>query len=95
MVRESEAIRTHVILPRQLVREIDEVVGRRGRSKFLAEAVAGHLARLKRARLAEEFGGSLADVCVPGWENRESTEAWVRGLRASDRDEDEGGTAGR
>jgi metal-responsive CopG/Arc/MetJ family transcriptional regulator len=38
-------VRTHVIIPVELLETIDRLVGRRGRSTFLAEAAAEKLAR--------------------------------------------------
>lgn len=77
-------MRTHVVLPVELVEEVDELVGARRRSRFFADAVAEKLARLKLLRAAEVALGSLADVDVPGWETAESTGRWVRDLRAAD-----------
>ena len=80
----SEAVRAHVVLPRELVEAVDEVVGRRGRSRFFAEAAREKLARVRLARAARKAAGSLADVDVPGWETSESAEEWVRTTRRAD-----------
>ena len=77
----KEAVRTHVVLPRELVEELDELVGPRHRSDFIAEATKEKLAHLKLVRAAEKFAGSLADVDIPGWETSESAAEWVRELR--------------
>ena len=78
----SEAkVRTHVVLPRELVQAVDELVGRRGRSRFLREALEEKLACLRLIRAAEKAAGSLADTNIPGWETSESTVEWVRALR--------------
>jgi len=76
-----EAVRTHVVLPRELIEELDELVGPRHRSEFLAEAAEEKLSRLKLARAFEQFAGSLADVDIPGWETSESAAEWVRASR--------------
>ena len=61
------------------------MVGRRGRSKFLGEALEEKLARLRLIRAAEKVAGSLADTNIPGWEASESAVEWVRAARrASD-----------
>lgn len=73
--------RAHVVMPRELAEQVDELVGERGRSRFIAEAVAEKLARLRLLRAAEGAAGSLKDVDIPGWETRESTEAWIRQSR--------------
>jgi len=78
-------VRTHVVLPRRLVEAVDEMVGRRGRSKFLGEALEEKLARLRLNRAAEKAAGSLADTNIPGWKTSESAVEWVRAARrASD-----------
>lgn len=79
-------VRTHVILPVELVEEVDELVGNRRRSHFFAEAVSEKLARLRLVRAAESALGSLTEVDVPGWETAESTKRWVSDLRAVDKE---------
>ena len=82
----SNTIRTHIVIPRQLVEEVDQAIGRRSRSKFFAEAVAEKLARMRRSQLAREAGGSLAHVDIPGWETSEAAVKWVRASRKADDD---------
>ncbi len=83
-MKSRETVRINVTIPKELVESVDELVGRRGRSKFFAEAVAEKLAREKRSRLAREVAGSLANVDIPGWETSESTVEWVRASRRRD-----------
>lgn len=72
--------RAHVVLPDDLVREIDKIAGSRGRSAFLAD-----LARreIKRQRLLE-----LLRSKEPFWRDEDHPElkngavAWVRKIRA-------------
>jgi hypothetical protein len=73
--------RAHVILPEDLIDEIDRRVGRRKRSQFISDTLDAELRRLRRIEAARDAGGSLRDVDVPGWESAESTAAWVRQLR--------------
>ena len=61
----SNTIRTHIVISRRLVEEVDQAIGRRRRSKFFAEAVSEKLARMRRSQLAREAGGSLAHVDIP------------------------------
>ena len=44
----SNTIRTHIVISRRLVEEVDQAIGRRQRSKFFAEAVSEKLARMRR-----------------------------------------------
>ncbi|HEV8634789.1 MAG TPA: ribbon-helix-helix domain-containing protein [Chloroflexota bacterium] len=74
-------MRTHVVLPDDLVREIDREVGKRGRSQFLAEAAR---ARLRGAQLRKylESGEPVLDRKeTPGWATPEMASAWVSALR--------------
>src|SRR5919205_1139345 len=79
-----ETIRTHVILPKDLLQAVDELVGKRERSKFLADAAAEKIARAKLARVAQSVAGSLDGVAIPGWESSESAAEWVRASRRAD-----------
>jgi predicted transcriptional regulator len=77
----SETVRTHIVMPKELVAEVDHLVGPRRRSEFIAEAVAEKVARERLRQAAHKVAGSLADVDTPGWETPESTVEWVRALR--------------
>ena len=77
----SNVVRTHVLLPKELVEAIDRRVGPRRRSEFIAAAVERELDIEERLRLFHEFAGSLKDVDIPGWETPESTTEWVRAQR--------------
>ena len=79
-----ETTRTHVIVPKKLVESVDELVGRRQRSRFFVEAVAEKLARARLAKVAKNVAGSLANVDIPGWESSEAAVEWVRASRAAD-----------
>ena len=82
----DETIRTHVVMPKEIVRTIDDLVGRRARSKFLAEAAQEKLRRLRQRRAVEKVAGSLRDVDIPGWETPEAAAEWVRqGREAADK----------
>ena len=73
--------RIHVVLPPELMAEIDELVGNRKRSEFIREAVEDHLRIARRLKALDEFAGSLKDADNPGWETPESRVEWVRSLR--------------
>jgi hypothetical protein len=71
--------RAHVVLPEELIKEIDKVVGPRGRSAFLVETAK---AELKRRRLLAFLSSD-----EPAWKDEDHPElangtyAWVRSLR--------------
>src|SRR5471032_1540106 len=69
-------VRTNVTLPEELLRQIDEVAGPRGRSRYVADVVAKQVRRdLQRKVFAETFG---AMVGKPGWMNPDEALAFAR-----------------
>ena len=50
--------RTHIVIPQQLVAEIDTLVGKRGRSAFLTQAAEKELMRLRQIKALESAAGS-------------------------------------
>jgi hypothetical protein len=75
--------RAHILLPDDLIREIDDLVGPRGRSAFLVETAHNEVRRQKLLRFLES-----PEQDQPGWSYKNHPElangaaAWVRGLRA-------------
>ncbi len=76
-------MRTHVILPVDLVEEVDRTVGARRRSHFVEEAIRSHLRREKMATALRETAGSLKGD-YPGWETPEKVSEWVAKSRRED-----------
>jgi hypothetical protein len=72
--------RAHILLPYDLVREIDAIVGPRGRSAFLVETAREAVRRRKLLEFLESD--------TPGWKDRDhpefakGTAAWVRQIRS-------------
>ncbi len=81
MVTDTRQRRAHIVMPAELVDEIDAQVGPRGRSRFVQEAVEEKLRRQRLQASLAEMAGSLADVDIPGWETPEAAAEWVRALR--------------
>lgn len=77
----GERRRAHVVLPDELIKEIDARVGQRHRSEFIEEAVEDKLRRLRRVEAFERILESPDDVGIPEWETRESTSEWINSLR--------------
>ena len=80
----SETIRTHIVFPRELVDAVDDLVGQRKRSAFVAEAVAEKVDRERLGRALAQTVGSLNPEDYPEWETGEKISAWVREMRAVD-----------
>jgi metal-responsive CopG/Arc/MetJ family transcriptional regulator len=75
-------VRTNLLLPKDLVEEVDHFAGERGRSRYVAEALR---ARLKRDRLKEAIeltAGVLRPEDHPEWSTSEQVVEWVRALRS-------------
>lgn len=89
-----EMTRTHVVLPKALVDEVDRLVGPRHRSEFLAAAAEKELRHRRLLEAARAAAGSLTGVDIPDWETSESAAAWVRKLRAADTKRLEGSRGG-
>jgi Arc/MetJ-type ribon-helix-helix transcriptional regulator len=73
-------VRTHVLLPEDLVREIDALVGPRGRSAFLVETARGAVRRRKLVDFLSSDEPTWKDENHP--ELAEGAAQWVRKLRA-------------
>jgi Arc/MetJ-type ribon-helix-helix transcriptional regulator len=74
--------RTHVILPEPLVSQIDKLVGKRGRSRFLAEVAEREVARLRQLRALGRAAGAWKDDDHPELER--GAAKWIDSLRAQD-----------
>lgn len=77
----KDDIRTHIVLPRAVVEDVDRLVGHRRRSQFVVDAVCEKLRREQLAAALDATAGILADVDIPEWASPEQTSAWVRELR--------------
>ncbi len=71
--------RAHIWLPQELLSEIDEIVGPRGRSAFLLETAREALKRRKLLRFLASDDVVWKDENHP--ELAKGTAEWVRGLR--------------
>jgi metal-responsive CopG/Arc/MetJ family transcriptional regulator len=72
-------MRLHISLDDDLVHHLDQRVGPRDRSRFIAHAVRRALDDLDRRDAIEQAIGSIADV---GHEWDDDPAAWVRSQRA-------------
>jgi metal-responsive CopG/Arc/MetJ family transcriptional regulator len=75
-------VRTNLLLPKELVEEVDHFAGERGRSRYVAEALR---ARLKRDRLKEAMertAGVWSAEEYPEFATSEKVVDWVRARRA-------------
>ena len=71
--------RAHILLPQELVGEIDEIVGPGKRSAFLVETARAEIRRRKLLKFLESEEPAWNDEDHP--ELAKGSAAWVRGLR--------------
>jgi metal-responsive CopG/Arc/MetJ family transcriptional regulator len=76
--------RTNLTLPEDLLAEVDELAGPRGRSRYVAEAVAQRVKRDKLGKAIRETAGIM--VGKPGWMSPDEVVAWVDALRSEETD---------
>ena len=74
-------MRTHLVLPDDLVQADDELVGKRRRSAFVTEAVRERVRREQLRRALRETAGILKAEDHPEWADSRRVAAWVRKVR--------------
>jgi Arc/MetJ family transcription regulator len=74
-------MRVHINLDAELLRQVDELVGPRGRSPFVADAVRKAVEEEIRWRAIKRAAGGIADH---GHDWDEDPAAWVRAQRRAD-----------
>jgi hypothetical protein len=74
--------RTHVVLPVDVVAEIDKLVGKRGRSAFLAELARREIKIRHQRDVLRETAGAWKSEDHP--ELAEGAAAWISQMRALD-----------
>lgn len=77
--------RTHVVMSDELLKAIDEVVGQRGRSRFLEEAAREKLATLELAEAILATKGIAKGPGYEHWKDAQATEEWLDKVRGRER----------
>lgn len=77
--------RTNLTLPVELMRQVDELAGPRGRSRYVADAVAQRVKRDRLRRAIDAAAGSLIPKNGRRM-TREEVSAWVEELRSEESD---------
>ncbi len=77
--------RTNLTLPEELLRQVDDIAGPRGRSRYVADAVAQ---RVKRDRLRLAIEASYGSLVPKGGRpmTREEVSALIEELRSEETD---------
>ena len=79
-VSKTVSRRAHVILPVDLVADIDKLVGKRGRSAFLTEVARDEIQRRQQRNALRAAKGAWKDENHP--ELKDGAAAWVNRMRA-------------
>lgn len=78
----DELTRTNVTLPASLLAQVDQLAGPRGRSRYVAEAVAQRVRRDALGAVIRETAGAM--VGQPGWMSPDEVVRWVGDLRSEE-----------
>ena len=76
--------RTNLTLPEALMQDVDELAGPRGRSRYVAEAVAQRVRRDRLGKAIQESAGVMKGR--PGAMTPEEVTRWVTSLRSEETD---------
>ncbi len=77
-------MRTHLVLPEEMVKQVDTLVGKRKRSQFVENAVREKLIRENQSAALAAAAGVLSAEDYPEWETSEQVAAWVHDMRQRD-----------
>ena len=75
-------VRTNLLLPKDLVDEVDHFAGERGRSRYVAEALRARLRRDRFREAVAKTAGVLRAEEYPEWSTSEKVVDWVRARRS-------------
>ena len=76
--------RTNLTLPEELMQEVDDLAGPRGRSRYVAEAVAQRVKRDRLGKAIRETAGIMRGK--PGAMTPHQVTEWVAFLRSEESD---------
>ncbi len=76
--------RTHVVLDDDVIAAIDQLVGQRGRSRFLEQAAREKLERAQLDRALSSSAGTVTGEEYPEFMDQASINEWVRAQRRTD-----------
>lgn len=77
-------MRAHIILDNEIVKDIDNLVGKRKRSRFIVETVCARLRQIKLQSALTETAGILSEKDSPEWRTSEDVANWISESRKKD-----------
>jgi metal-responsive CopG/Arc/MetJ family transcriptional regulator len=75
--------KAHLVLPREILEEVDQIAGKRKRSLFIAEATREKLQRERFLRTLQETQGAWSDKNHPDLKTTRDVEQFVSDKRQS------------
>jgi metal-responsive CopG/Arc/MetJ family transcriptional regulator len=75
--------RTNLTIPEELLAQVDELAGPRGRSQFVAEAVAAKVKRERLRKALDEARGSW--IGTASYMTPDEAYRWIRSMRDEER----------
>lgn len=75
--------RAHLVLPQEILEEVDQIAGKRRRSMFIAQATKEKLERERFIKVLEETHGTWSDDSHPDINRPSDVDALIRKFRAS------------
>lgn len=77
----SKKTKAHITLPADILKMVDKLAGKRGRSKFMTKAAEEKIAREKFLRALKGSAGAWRDENHPELSSREDIAKYVREIR--------------
>ena len=76
-------VKAHLVLPREILEEVDRITGKRKRSFFIEEATREKLEKERFLKTLEETKGAWGDKSHPDLQTGKDVEKYVREKRQS------------
>jgi len=77
----SQKVKAHITLPANILVAIDRLAGKRGRSKFITEAVEEKIAKEKFLKALKDSAGAWKDENHPELSSLKDINRYVRKMR--------------
>jgi hypothetical protein len=76
-------VKAHLVIPKEILEEVDQIAGKRGRSLFIAKATLEKLEREHFLKILEETRGAWADKRHPDLRRSQDVETYLSKHRES------------
>lgn len=77
-----ENVKTHVVFPKDLLKSLDRLIGKRKRSRFVVEATREKIERLKFSKALDKAAGAWKDKNHPDLKTQEDVNKYLKKTRA-------------